>query len=242
MGLFSRKKTETINSSAAPVSASNNTVKTVNPDDIWNAPIRKTSTGTIEIRESKYSEPEIIEPGSVPEVKPEDVKRKMEELERELAAKKDIPVQTYHDFDVNPVHNEEISVAQDEFEKDYAVSHEIYVKSHYQDITEANVEGIDVKISDMVKVHEEKVYTDENTDFGFNTVGEGEVSEKLEKLPYAKKPEDYPEYKDIKGVSADEQSIEKLGSIDHSEDPDNIASVDQEFLDQKVEEFNKKYN
>ena len=64
---------------------------------------------------------------------------------------------------------------------------------------------------------------------------------KVAELPYAKKPEDYAEYKDIKGISVDEALVEGLGSVDHSEDDDAIGSVSEEFLAQKVKEFNEKY-
>ena len=52
----------------------------------------------------------------------------------------------------------------------------------------------------------------------------------MAELPYAKKPEDYAEYKDIKGISVDEALVEGLGSVDHSEDDDMIESVAREKL------------
>ena len=39
----------------------------------------------------------------------------------------------------------------------------------------------------------------------------------------------------------DAAEIEKLGVIDHSEDPDNIGDVDEALLAKKVEEFEAKY-
>ena len=94
----------------------------------------------------------------------------------------------------------------------------------------------------MIKVHEEKVLQDETTDFGFPKVEKDEVEEKLSKLPYAKKPEDYPEYKDIKSAdSVSDEEIDKLGHIDHSGDDDEIKEVNDETLNQKVKEFEEKY-
>ena len=125
----------------------------------------------------------------------------------------------------------------------YEVEHEKYVKSHQEEISVAKEQGMAEKMEAMYAEHEAKVAEVENTDFEFSEVGQAEVDKKMIDLPYAKKPEDYPEYKDIAAVSAepDQAELDKLGVIDHSEDPDNIGNVDEELLARKVEEFEAKY-
>lgn len=234
MGLFSKKK-------PAANTAVNTVKKTaaVNADDIWNTPVRKKQE-EVTLKESKYGQP-VTEKVDVESIEPETIRNKMAQLEKELEEKKNKPVKTFADFDHNDVDDEEIKDAQTEYEKLYQVEHERFVKSHYEDITVASESGVDEKVAAMLKEHEDRVKADER-DFGFNKVDPDEVNRKLEDLPYAKKPEDYPEYKDIKSAdSVDESEIEKLGRIDHSEDPDNIGSVSDELLAQKVREFEEKY-
>lgn len=237
MGLFSKKKF-----GSAPVS--NKTVdkaKTINPDDIWNMPIKRNGVETVTLKESKYGEPVTEAVASVPEVKPEVVKEKMAQLEKELAEKKDIPVKSYHDYDVNPVKADETAAAQVAFEKEYSVSHEKFLKTHVQDISYASEDGLNEKLNDMIKRHDEKTLEMQNTDFGFNSVEKEEISRRMQDLTYAKKDEDYPEYKDIKEISADEESVEKLGTIDHSEDQDKIKCISAEDINEKLEKFNSQY-
>ena len=238
MGLFNRKK-------SAPAQEALNTAKktaAVNPDDIWNTPVKK-KTESVTVKESKYDDAKTEEVKGVASIEPEIIRDKMAKLEKELEEKKNKPVKTYLDYDVNPVENDEITDAQSEYEKLYAVEHEKFVKSHYEDISVAQESGLDEKVEKMLKEHDEKQQAQANHDYGFNQVGEDEVSTKLEGLSYAKKPEDYAEYKDIKAVSAvpDDAELDKLGKIDHSGDPDEIGEVSDELLAQKVKEFEAKY-
>ena len=235
MSLFKKKA-----ATPSDVNTGANKPQTVNPDDIWNTPIKKKTTVTV--KESKYGEATTEAVEEVEAIEPEVVKDKMAKLEQELEEKKNKPVKTYHDYDVNPVKNDEVRDAQEEYEKLYQVEHEKYLASHQEEIDVAQEEGIDDKVKEMIDIHEEKVRLDETTDFGFANVGKDEVEEKLSKLPYAKKPEDYPEYKDIKAADqVSESEIEKLGTIDHSGDLDEIKSVSQDDLDEKVVEFEKQY-
>lgn len=232
MGLFNKKKPENFTATTQKKAT------TVNPDDIWNTPVKKTVT----VKESKYDEPKTEEITGVESVDPEVIKDKMAQLEKELEDKKNKPVKTYLDYDVDPVHNEEIKDAQEEYEKLYKVEHEKFVASHKEDITKAQEEGVDEKVKEMIEIHEEKVRLDETTDFGFAKVGKDEVDEKLSSLPYAKKPEDYPEYKDIKAAAeVSDSEIEKLGRIDHSSDDDEINSVPDDMLEEKVKQFEQEY-
>lgn len=239
MGLFSKKK------APAPVSTGKAAVPkkpaAVNPDDIWNTPVRKKAD-EVTIKESKYDEP-MPEKLEVESIEPEVIRSKMAQLEKELAEKKNRPVKTHADYGTSTVDYDEIVDAQTEYEKLYEVEHERYVKSHYEDITVAAQNGVEEKMQAMYAEHEQKQQELETTDFKFNEVAQEEVDRKLAELPYAKKPEDYPEYKDIKAVAAepDQEEIEKLGRIDHSEDPDNIGEVPDELLAQKVREFEAKY-
>lgn len=218
--------------------------KPVNPDDIWGmpSPARRRTADNAAVKDSKSGKaaPEKLE---VESVDPEIIKNKMAQLEAELAAKKAEPIKTHADYGTSTVGQDEIIDAQTEYEKLYEVEHEKYVKSHYEDIDVAQEAGIEQKMETMIAEHEAKVLADQTTDFKFNEVEQDEVDRKMVALPYAKKPEDYPEYKDIKAVEKepDEEEIEKLGTIDHSEDPDEISFVDDELLAQKVEEFEAVY-
>jgi hypothetical protein len=233
MGLFSKKKP------AAPAAAP--TPKPVNPDDIWNTPSPKRRQ-TVIVKESKYDDP-MPENLEVESVDPEMIKSKMAQLEAELEEKKNQPIKTHADYGTSTVAAEEIIDAQTEYERLYEVEHEKYVKSHQEEISVAKEQGMAEKMEAMYAEHEAKVAEVENTDFEFSEVGQAEVDKKMIDLPYAKKPEDYPEYKDIAAVSSepDQAELDKLGVIDHSEDPDNIGNVDEELLARKVEEFEAKY-
>lgn len=237
MGLFKKKSSAEVK---AETGSGVKKSQTVNPDDIWSTPVKHGEFVTV--KESKYAKASTEPITGVESIEPEVIKDKMEKLEKELEEKKSEPVTTYKDYDVNPVQNEEIKDAQEEYEKLYKVEHEKYLASHKEEITPASEEGIGEKVQEMVDIHEEKVRRDESTDYGFAHVDKDEVEEKLSKLPYAKKPEDYPEYKDIKEADkVSESDIEKLGTIDHSGDDDEIKSVSQSDLDEKVEEFEKQY-
>ncbi len=240
MGLFSKNKP--VGKPAATTGAA--AKPSINPDDIWNtpSPARKKAAETVAVKESKYDEP-LPEKLEVESVDPEMIRSKMAQLEAELAEKKNQPVKTHADYGTSTVEQEEIVDAQTEYEKLYEVEHARYVESHYEDITVAAESGIDEKMEAMYAEHEAKVAEVENTDFKFSKVTQDEVDAKLVDLPYAKKPEDYPEYKDIAAVTKepDQQDIDKLGVIDHSEDPDNIGEVDHELLAQKVQEFEAMY-
>ena len=233
MGLFSKKKP------AAPAAAP--TPKPVDPDDIWNTPSPKRRQ-TVIVKESKYDDP-MPENLEVESVDPEMIKSKMAQLEAELEEKKNQPIKTHADYGTSTVAAEEIIDAQTEYERLYEVEHEKYVKSHQEEISVAKEQGMAEKMEAMYAEHEAKVAEVENTDFEFSEVGQAEVDKKMIDLPYAKKPEDYPEYKDIAAVSEepDQAELDKLGVIDHSEDPDNIGNVDEELLARKVEEFEAKY-
>lgn len=235
MGLFNKKKP------AVPAPAPAPAAKPVNPDDIWNTP-SPARRQTVTVKESKYDEP-VPENLEVESVDPEMIRSKMALLEAELEEKKNQPVKTHADYGTSTVAQDEIIDAQTEYEKLYEVEHERYIQTHQQDISVAKDDGMAEKMEAMYAEHEAKVAEVENTDFKFSEVGQAEVDKKLADLPYAKNPEEYPEYHDIASVTAepDAAEIEKLGVIDHSDDPDNIGDVDEELLAKKVEEFEKMY-
>lgn len=236
MGLFTNKKKP-----AAPAASPSSAAKPVNADDIWNTPSPKRKQ-SVTVKESKYDDP-VTEKLEVESVDPDMIKSKMAQLEAELEEKKNQPVKTHADYGTSTVGAEEIIDAQTEYEKLYEVEHERYVRSHQEDITVAKDDGINEKMQAMYAEHDAKVAEVENTKFEFSEVGQAEVDKKLADLPYAKRPEDYAEYKDIAAVAnePDEAEIDKLGVIDHSEDPDNIGNVDEDLLAKKVEEFEAKY-
>jgi hypothetical protein len=229
MGLFGKKKEE-IKSPSAPVNK-------VNADDIWNTPVKKKET--VSVKESKYDDAreEVVE--GVTPVDPEVLKKNMAELDKFVEERDARPAVTYHDFDTDPVHQDEVTKAQEGFEKDYAVSHKAFVESHKEDISVANLEEIDDKLKVMIEEHNNKLHELETMDYDFKTVSDSEVQEKMADLPYALKEEEYEHYKDIKGVTVSQDEVDKLGSIDHSNDPDEIGEVTAEQLAQATDEFEK---
>ncbi len=229
MGLFGKKKEE-IKSPSSPVNK-------VNADDIWNTPVKKKET--VSVKESKYDDAreEVVE--GVTPVDPEVLKKNMAELDKFVEERDARPAVTYHDFDTDPVHQDEVTKAQEGFEKDYAVSHKAFVESHKEDISVANLEEIDDKLKVMIEEHNNKLHELETMDYDFKTVSDSEVQEKMADLPYALKEEEYEHYKDIKGVTVSQDEVDKLGSIDHSNDPDEIGEVTAEQLAQATDEFEK---
>ena len=229
MGLFGKKKEE-IKSPSAPVNK-------VNADDIWNTPVKKKET--VSVKESKYDDAreEVVE--GVTPVDPEVLKKNMAELDKFVEERDARPAVTYHDFDTDPVHQDEVTKAQEGFEKDYAVSHKAFVESHKEDISVANLEEIDDKLKVMIEEHNNKLHELETMDYDFKTVSDSEVQEKMADLPYALKEEEYEHYKDIKGVTVSQDEVDKLGSIDHSNDPDEIGEVTAEQLAQATDKLEK---
>ncbi|MBQ6633553.1 MAG: hypothetical protein IJH80_05155 [Ruminococcus sp.] len=239
MGLFNKKNSA--GKASAEAKKTTDKAGAVNAEDIWNTPVRPTkkSSNTVAIKESKNDT--VHEEKVNDNIEPETIKTKMAELEKELEEKKNKPVETYKDFDVNPVKDGEVADAQEEYEKLYAVEHARYLESHKEDITEAHIEGIEHIMQEMYDEHDKKTAEEEAAKGNIAEITGEEAEAKVAELPYAKKPEDYPEYKDIQGVSAEEHEVEALGTIDHSGDDDEIHEVDEEYLANKVKEFNEKY-
>lgn len=237
MGLFNKKNTGAQSAPEAPKKAGS----AVSADDIWAAPVKapKKDSDTVKIKESKGDS--VHEEKVNDNIEPETIKSKMAELEKELEEKKNKPVETYKDFDVNPVEQGEVTDAQEEYEKLYAEEHARYLESHKEDITEAHIAGIEDKMQEMYDEHDKKTAEEEAAKGNIAEITQEETDAKVAELPYAKKPEDYPEYKDIQGVAAKEHEVEALGTIDHSGDDDEIQEMDQDYLENKVKEFNEKY-
>ena len=240
MGLFGKKNTQEAKTPEIKKQTSGG-AGGVNADDIWNTPVRakKNSDGTVSIKESKYDD--VHEEKVNDNIEPEVIKSKMEQLEKELEEKSSEPVKTYKDYDVNPVKDGEVADAQEEYEKLYAEEHAKYVESHKEDITVAHIEGIEDKMQEMYDEHDKKTAEEEAAKGNISEITQEETDAKVAELPYAKKPEDYPEYKDIQGVEAEQEKVEALGTIDHSGDDDEIQEMDQDYLEDKVKEFNEKY-
>ena len=229
MGLFGKKKDEAVKPASRPA--------TVNPDDIWNTPVKKKET--VSIKESKFEDTKEEAVEGVVSVDPDELKKNMAELDKFVEQRDAKPPVTYHDFDTDPVHQDEVSKAQEGFEKEYAVSHKAFVESHKEDISVANLEEIDDKLRVMIEEHNNKLHELETMDYKFNTVDDEEVQKKLADLPYALKEEEYEQYKDIKGVTVSQDEVDKLGKIDHSNDPDNIGEVTAEQLAKATDEFER---
>lgn len=148
MGLFSRKSSE-------PKTSTQPKKQQINADDIWNTPVKRAGGDTAFVKES--SSDKVHAEKITDTIEPETIRSKMEQLEKELAEKKNDPVKTYADYDVNPVGQAEITDAQSEYEKLYEEEHARFVASHKEDISVASVEGIDSKLEEIYRIHDEKV-------------------------------------------------------------------------------------
>ena len=115
MGLFNKKNSA--GKASAEAKKTTDKAGAVNAEDIWNTPVRPTkkSSDTVAIKESKNDT--VHEEKVNDNIEPETIKTKMAELEKELEEKKNKPVETYKDFDVNPVKDGEVADAQEENEK-----------------------------------------------------------------------------------------------------------------------------
>ncbi|MBR4555470.1 MAG: hypothetical protein IKO27_07770 [Ruminococcus sp.] len=246
MALFGHKKrTDTI---PAPAAANK---PTVNPDDIFGAPTprkpKAPGADTVYIKESKYdpAKPETVGPAAID---PETIKKKMVELERELEEQKNKPVVTASDFTAENVGDKEVSAAQDDFETQYRIEHERFLKAHdNKDIVSANADDVDKKITAMVDEVESRARAREAMDLDIEHVGQDEVDRKLSDLGVAKDVTKDAEYKNIEAVSAKDMSgIEdyihnELDTRVPPSDDDDIEAVSEQYLAKKKEEFMKQY-
>ena len=228
----------------------------VNPDDIWgDTPQRprvqkKTAGATLDvvtIKESKYdpAKPETVGPAAID---PETIKKKMAQLEKELEAQKNKPVLTPADYDTDPVKQGEVSAAQDEFEAQYEIEHKRFLAAHEnKDITSANAQDIEKKITDMVDEVEARAKAREAMNLDIEHVGQDEVDKGLSGLGVAKDVTKDKEYKNIAAVSdKDMKGVEdyirnELDTRVPPSDDDDIEAVSEQYLAKKKEEFMKQY-
>lgn len=240
MALFGHKKKAEA-PKAAPKPA-------VNADDFWNdaAPKRKSGAETVTIKESKYDEPS-AETVSSDSIDPETIRKKMEQLEKELEVQKNKPVKTYSDYDTNPVRLDEVSVAQDKFEQQYEIEHQRYLETHVQDIDSANSEDIDRKISEMLDESAKRAQAVKDKHYGIEQVGDDEVAAGLSQLHDPKDVTKDKDFKNIEAVSdeamsgAEEYIRTQLDTREPVDEYDEIESVSAEYVQQKTQEFMEKY-
>ena len=242
MALFGHKK-QNDNGTPAPAAK-----PAVNPDDIWGAPVKrnKTTGETVVIKESKYDEakPETVGPAAID---PETIKKKMVELEKELEAQKNKPVLTPKDYDTNPVAQNEVSAAQDEFEEQYRIEHGRFLAAHEnKEIDSANDAGVEQKITEMVDEVAERARAREAMNLDIEHVDQSEVDKGLSVLGVAKDETKDAEYQNIDKVKQSEldKGLSELGvAKDVSKDKEykNIAAVNDDLLAKKTEEFMKQY-
>ncbi|MBQ7186365.1 MAG: hypothetical protein IJR91_01905 [Ruminococcus sp.] len=241
MALFGHKKrTDTPAPAAKPA---------VNPDDIFNTPVRKQKQGgeTVYIKENKNDDiaPETVGPAAID---PETIKKKMAALEKELEEQKNKPVVTAADFTAENVGQSEVSAAQDDFEETYRIEHERFLAAHENKaIDSANAEGVEAKISAMVGEVEERARAREALNADIDQVSQSEVDRKLSELGVAKDVTLDKEYKNIEAVSAKDMSgVEEyirteLDTRVPPSDDDDIEAVNDQYLAKKTEEFMKQY-
>ena len=213
MGLFNRKKTPEPIQPSAPA-------KTVNPDDIFGAPAAKPKTVNADdifgtpaprkpaaeyatVREGKGEA--VTEPLDGPaSINPDDIKKKMQELEQELAEKSAQPKIDYSQY--NLVDEGEVADAQEKYEAIYKEEHERYLKSHIQDITAANTDDISNKVDDMMtEVNAHRAQEAAKT-YEISQVGDDEVAKGMSELQQAPKDES----KDVLYSSITEISAEAM--------------------------------
>jgi hypothetical protein len=236
--LFSRKKAAA--QPAAPTKEKAASPKApVNAEDIWNTPKK-----SVKLRESKYADETdeaLTEPVSID---PETIKKKMEELERELEEQKNKPAQDYEP--IAAVKDEEVVSAQAKYEEQYLIEHEKYLESHRQDIEKADDNDVDRKINDMVEEHDRREEESKKTLNNIEGADPEQIASGLSELGVAKDVTLDADYKNIKEVSADEVA-EKIGDLgvakDVTLDADykNIEEISAEDAEAKTREFLEKY-
>lgn len=231
MGLFNKKKEAP---QPTPQPAPRPSV-TVNPDDIWGAPKKRTRPGV------ESTEP-MTEQVSID---PETIKKKMEALERELEEQKNKPAQAYEP--IGEVGGEEVVSAQAKYEEQYRIEHERYLASHKEEIDEAPFDSdIDRRISEIVEERDRRA---EETKKVLNDIKEtdaDQIAKGLETLGVAKDETKSPEYQNINSVGDDEVASKLSGlgvAKDETKSPEyqNIDAVSSAESDAKTKEFLEKY-
>ncbi|WP_124101157.1 hypothetical protein [Ruminococcus sp. Marseille-P6503] len=240
MALFGHKK-RTEETKGAPKAQ-------INPDDIWNTPVRKKPDGseTVVIKESKYDEPsaETVGPAAID---PETIRKKMEQLETELEAQKNKPVKTYIDYDVDPVFIDEVLSAQEAYEKRYEIEHKRYIETHVQDIASADADDIDRKVNQMLDETAKRAQAVRDKNYGIEQVDGEEVSRGLSQL---KDPKDVTKDKNFKNIEAVPDELmsgvedyirNELDTRVCAEADDGIEEITAEQAAAKTQEFLEKY-
>lgn len=180
MALFNRKK------APEPIKPAATAAKTVNPDDIFGtAPVRKPKDEYASVKEGGVELSEKLD-GPV-SINPDDIKKKMQELEQELAEKSAQPKIDYSQY--NLVGDDEVADAQEKYEAIYKEEHERYLKSHVQDITSANVENISDKVDSMMNEVNAHRAEEAAKTYDISQVGDDEVSKGMSELQAAPKDE-----------------------------------------------------
>ncbi|MBR6871893.1 MAG: hypothetical protein IKN17_00130 [Ruminococcus sp.] len=242
MALFGHKKnTDTPQAAPKP---------TVNPDDIFGTPVRRTKPSggeTVYIKESKNDPitPETVGPAAID---PETIKKKMVELERELEEQKNKPVVTAADFTSENVKASEMSAAQDDFEEQYRIEHERFLAAHEnKNIDSANADNVEQKINAMVDEVEERARAREAMNLDIEHIKQSDIDKGMSQLGVAKDVTQDKEYKNIEAVSdkamsgVEDYIRNELDTRVPPSDEDDIEAVNDQYLAKKTEEFMKQY-
>ncbi|MBR1723742.1 MAG: hypothetical protein IJ723_01795, partial [Ruminococcus sp.] len=194
MGLFNRKKAAP---APTPAPAEKKPAATVNPDDIWGTPKKKTNKFADESTEA------MTEPVSID---PETVKKKMAAMERELEEQKNKPVAAYEP--ISKVEDEEVVSAQAKYEEQYKIEHERYVASHQQDIEHAigddNQSEVDKRISDIVEERDRRAEETAKVLGDIKETDPEQIKSGMDNLGVAKDETLDPDYKNINEVEDSE--------------------------------------
>jgi flagellar motility protein MotE (MotC chaperone) len=198
----------------------------------------------VAVKESKYGD-ETVEALSEPaSIDPETIRKKMEELERELEEQKNKPAPDYEP--IGEVHGEEVVSAQAKYEEQYKLEHEKYLESHKQDIDSADSTDVDSKITVMVEERDRRAAESEKTLNNIEGADPERIASGLSELGVAKDVTLDADYKNIKEVNPEEVA-EKMSGLGVAKDVtldaeykniEEISAADTEELTRKfLEEY-----
>ncbi len=234
MGLFKKFAPKTQPTPTAPASK-----PATNPEDIFN---QKFESKLAKERKSQES----AQPQSLKSIDPQEVRERLKQLEDELAAK---PAEKdYHYYDSNPIDTSEVEKAQQQFDADYKIEHERFVKSHQQELTAIDESEISSGMGELDKSVARRI-AEENAEYNISQVSSDELSDIMQNFDSTRMSNmAIPVDNEIAGLTqSDLDAIENFERQDiHSKelDPhdDEIEAMSQEKIQQKMQEFNQKYS
>lgn len=237
MGFFKKFAPKTQTAQATPQTPVSKPA--VNPEDIFN---QKFESRAAKERKAK----EAAQPQSLKEIDPQELSESLKQLEEELAAK---PAEKdYHYYDSNPIGTSEVEKAQQQFDADYKIEHEKFVQSHQQELTAVDESEIANGMGELNKSIERRI-AEENAEYNISQVSSQELSDIMQNFDSTRMSNmAIPVDNEIAGLTQNDfDAINDFEQQDiHSRDidphDDEIESMPQENIMQKMQEFNQKYS